>query len=507
MNQVGDIASTYGTDRIVILGKGPSLDEVEQHVFDQSFVIALNDAEWITDPDVAIFHEPWVAESIAAAGFRSKLYLTSAHFQPERGSVERLAYEPLSNDTSDIMMSRFIDARELVIEDTMLLTALEVARLVAEQRGATQRVYMVGFDFAPELGYSRKLKTGFEPELDLERSTAIEIQEHFLRHALYMLKDSNLDVVHVGGLDFSGLTPTGLNSKFGMKPVAGVAEDTNVQEVLVTAEVTTNHFGDRKRLERLIRESEAAGADFVKFQKRDVETFYSADQLASPYVSPFGATFGEYRHALELDHDDFAFIDGLCGELEIGWFLSVLDQPSFDYVQDLNPAMIKLPSTISQHKDYLSHVARNYHGPLVLSTGMTDEAYEAWVLETFGSQQTLYLLHANSAYPTPEQHCNIGVVRRYSLLARDHPHIVPGWSSHDPGWLGSALAVAAGAGMVEKHVKLGNTDWAHFDAVAVDLTTSAFREYVEAIRRAQAIVGSTEKRITASEHHKYPVAR
>ena len=60
--------------------------------------------------------------------------------------------------------------------------------------------------------------------------------------------------------------------------------------------------------------------------------------------------------------------------------------------------------------------------------------------------------------------------------------------------------------MVEKHVKLGNTEWAHFDAVALDLTTDAFADYVSSVRKAQVIVGSSQKRITDSEHHKYRVA-
>ena len=190
-------------------------------------------------------------------------------------------------------------------------------------------------------------------------------------------------------------------------------------------------------------------------------------------------------------------------ELGLGWFVSVLDQPSLEFVLDIGAGMIKLPSTISEHTEYLQFVADHYKGPLVLSTGMTDQDYEAWVLETFGDQEKLYLLHCNSAYPTPDHHANIGVVRHYYELSRNHPNLVPGYSSHDHGWMASALAVSAGAGMVEKHVKLGNTEWAHFDAVALDLTTPAFKEYVEHVRKAQVLVGSTTKRITASEHHKY----
>lgn len=80
---------------------------------------------------------------------------------------------------------------------------------------------------------------------------------------------------------------------------------------------------------------------------------------------------------------------------------------------------------------------------------------------------------------------------------------MPGYSSHDFGAMASAMAVAAGARIVEKHVKLGNTEWAHFDAVALDLTTSEFVDYVAAVREAEVIVGSEEKEINDSEHHKY----
>jgi len=33
--------------------------------------------------------------------------------------------------------------------------------------------------------------------------------------------------------------------------------------------------------------------------------------------------------------------------------------------------------------------------------------------------------------------------------------------------------------MVEKHVKIGNADWADFDAVALDMATPDFKNYVQ----------------------------
>ena len=42
----------------------------------------------------------------------------------------------------------------------------------------------------------------------------------------------------------------------------------------IVAEITTNHHGETKNLLELIHGAKKAGADFVKFQMRDVETFY-----------------------------------------------------------------------------------------------------------------------------------------------------------------------------------------------------------------------------------------
>lgn len=511
-----DTAAKYSTDTIVILGKGPSADRIHSRVFRNAIVIGINDAERIHPADITIFHEEWVGESVAEDGFRSAAYVTSTEFDAPGSTVVSLPFKPLANDGEDQVLLRFQDRSEIAIEEAIFLTALEVARSIADLRGRNQTVYMVGFDFTPDTGHARAAASQYSPELSSLRRAGIEMQQHILRNALYALEDSNLDVHHVGSLEYSTITVEALNEHFQVEAVERPAQEPAEAEpaperpgVEVTAEITTNHFGDLDRLEQLVRAAHAAGADWVKVQKRDVEHFYTPEQLAAPYRSPFGSTFGDYRHQLELDKEGFVFLDELTKDLGISWFASILDKPSFEWMLDeLDLPLVKLPSTISRKKDYLEYVAQNYTGSLVISTGMTDKEYEDWLLETFTRQDTLYLLHCNSAYPTPDEDTNIGVVRHYAQLAEQYdgtsgPRIVPGYSSHDFGWMASALAVAAGARMVEKHVKLGNTEWAHFDAVAVDLTTDDFKEYVDAVRRAQVFVGSTEKRITSSEHHKY----
>lgn len=387
-----------------------------------------------------------------------------------------------------------------MIEGVLFISALKVALEVARVRERPQKVYMIGFDFDADAGYAKIDGQHYEAGDAGGRRLMIDMQEHFLLNALYMLRGTEIDVVHVGTRNYSALTPAELAAEVLPNGTHEAGEDWKIS---VVAELTTNHFGDRARLERMVRAARAAGADYVKVQKRNVESFYSAKQLEAPYKSPFGTTFGDYRRQLELSAEDFSFLDELCARLGIKWFASVLDEPSYQFLREFKPELVKLPSTISEHTDYLKCVADSTDTGIVLSTGMTDANFEDWALQTFAKVPLLYLMQANSAYPTPSQDCNVAVVRRYHSLSRSYPHIIPGYSSHDEGWFGSALAIAAGARMVEKHVKLGNTEWAHFDAVALDLTTSDFRTYVTKIRDAEIVLGSEEKVVTASEHHKY----
>ena len=497
LNLIENIASTYATDTIHILGKGPSVDLIDPHVYANSLVIGINDAERIAPADITIFHGDWVEEGLKQSGFRSRLYLTAQRdFRAGDKTVVHAPLIQLTQESSELLMQRMM-TDSLEIEEILFVTALKLSRLIAQVRGRPQTVYMLGFDFNADIGQSKALSPDYVHDRSDERSLKISTQEYYFINALYTLRDSDLDVRHVGNRSFSALTAEQLNGHPSQSAASGDAS------VDIVAELTTNHFGDRFRLEKMIRASKAAGATYIKLQKRDVESFYTPEQLSAAYASPFGKTFRDYRHQLELSKDDFAFVDALCRELGIGWFASVLDEPSFHVMMEIGVPMVKLPSTISEHRDYLNFVAQNYRGSIILSTGMTDESYEKFVTDTFSNCERIYLLQCNSAYPTPLEHCHIGVVRHYHNLSKQNPLIVPGYSSHDHGWKASALAVAAGARMLEKHVKLGNTEWAHFDAVAVDLTTSAFREYVSHIRETEMIMGSDKKVVNDSEHHKY----
>ena len=61
----------------------------------------------------------------------------------------------------------------------------------------------------------------------------------------------------------------------------------------IIAEIGINHNGDMKLVRKLIEESHKAGADAVKFQKRDISLVYSKEELAKYYTKV--ASSKEYK--------------------------------------------------------------------------------------------------------------------------------------------------------------------------------------------------------------------
>jgi len=481
-------------------------------VLPPGLVINVNDSEKIIQGDIGIFSSNWVRHSLKERGFRCAYYLAGKPL-PDFVKHEVLPSVPLEYDAEELLLYRF-DLDAYFDEHFVLANALKVSREVARLTGKKPEVYLLGFDFSTEKGQiSKALGVDFARSEDVDRSLIVHSQEFdYLQLVRYFQDKPELQLLHVGAKEYSALTVAQFKDKFlprvevreqEPRPVGVPSEN----KVLVVAELTNNHLGDVARLVEMVERAKEAGADLIKVQKRDVDSFYSDEKLRSFYWSPFGKTLRDYRKGVELDEEKLHALDRVCKSLQIDWFCSVLDYPSFQSILQFSPALIKIPSTISNHRDFHQQVAQAYRGPIVISTGYTDQSYEEYVLNTFGGNQRIYLLHCISAYPTALPDCNVAVVKHYAELAKSNPALVPGYSSHDTGSFASVLAVASGARMVEKHMKLGDVDWVHFDKVALDLKTDSFKNYVKDIRQAEVALGSPVKRVLPTEHHKYEVVR
>ena len=506
---VADIAAKSSSDRVFIIGKGPSLDAVKLDALPSGVVLNLNDSERIRVGDVGIFSANWVRHSLQEDGFRCGFYLAGKPL-PQSIPHQVLPPIPFELDNEDLAILR-LQKPEFFDEPFVLLNALKFASALAKQRFRAVDVYLLGFDFSTTGGsMSRKLSADYSGATAAERDAVISAQDHEFRQLLRFFGSGDvLRLVHVGAKDFSAMSPAAFNRHvcgLGAAVESGPVDLAAPDHVLIVAELTNNHLGDPERLVEMIERAKESGADLIKVQKRDVDSFYTREQLATYYWSPFGETLADYRRGVELSDEMLDLLDTTCRRCGIEWFCSALDMPSYRALKRFNPRLLKVPSTISNHREFHRELAADYRGPLVVSTGATSQEYTEYVLETFSRNETLYLLHCVSAYPTPREACNVAVVRAYDAVRARHPKILPGYSSHDLGSLGSMLAVAGGARMIEKHVKLHDVEWVHFDKVAIDLATEDFARFVSDVRTAEMIVGSGEKRVLECEHHKYTVA-
>ena len=498
MTDLKNILLKYSGNDIYIFGSGASLDLIDTKSFNNNFKIGLNNVDHKYIMDVSVLNKQWFTNALNPEGHNSKIYITKNEIRNSK--IDQLICQESSNSITN---QEIINLDEVLIANPLFLTALNLCVKIAKIRNENQNVYFLGFDFDFEKGFSRGLEINFAGDGPKMKELRINSQEQVFREIQRVMSFENLHITHVGVREFSNLTPTAFNVKQKIAPNYHPTILSSEYKVDITAEITTNHLGQVSRAEEMIIRAKNSGANLVKFQMRDVDTFYSHAELCSPYVSPFGNTYGDYRHALEFSDSDFLQINEICKDLEIKWFVSVLDEPSYKRALKVGSKMIKLPSTISEKKSYLESVAQTYKGEIVISTGMTDESYAKWILETFKIQEKIYLLHTNSAYPTPIEDCNISVLNKYKEFSAQNKRLIPGYSSHDKGSFGSILAVACGARMIEKHVKLGSTDWLHFDEVALDLLDDSFFEFISDIRAAEVALGSETKRINRSEHHKY----
>ena len=492
---------------IIIIGKGASVDQIHIDSFKNKIIINANDSESIVVGDIGVFHHSWVLDRFKFEKPACKLYVTNNVMPNGVNSLYADLVQP--NQEPELFINRFFDTETIWLEAESIINCLRIANELAESLNSRKKVYLFGFDFSMDTGFSKSIKDGFHGHEKDYVSHLIHTQELYLERLLQFRDRLKIDVIHIGNRAYSMYSVEAFNAmlatpvEFPKVAHATISELSRSYDVSVVAEITTNHFGDRDRLRAMIHLAKISGADYIKLQKRHVDTFYTTDVLNKPYDSPFGKSFRDYRIGLELTEGDFEWVDSYCRKIGIGWFASILDSHSFEFIKSFNCDIIKLPSTISEKKDYLAKVGKEWSGGVVISTGMTDLSYEDFIFNAFSACKRIFLLQCTSAYPASEFDAAIAVVRHYRDLSFQDNRISPGYSSHDIGSFCSQLSVAAGAKMIEKHVKLGKVTWAHFDDVAIDLSTNEFKDFVNDIRRAEKICGSEIKKISLAEHHKY----
>ena len=261
----------------------------------------------------------------------------------------------------------------------------------------------------------------------------------------------------------------------------------------IIGEIGFNHNGDIDVAKKLMEVAKNAGADAVKFQKRTPELCVPEHQRNQMRDTPWGyITYLDYRYKVEFDEEDYAEIDRFAKEIGIDWFASSWDIPSLEFIDRFNPPAHKLPSALLTDLELL-RAYRATGKPLIVSTGMSTLNEIKAALEIIG-EENLILCHTTSSYPCPPEELNLRMIQ----TLRDMTSICPiGYSGHEVGLVPSAVAVAMGACLVERHITLDRAMWGSDQSASVE--PQGLASLVKYIRVTERSLGDGIKRVYDSE--------
>ncbi len=261
----------------------------------------------------------------------------------------------------------------------------------------------------------------------------------------------------------------------------------------IIAEIGINHNGSVDIAKLLIDAAVKAGVDAVKFQKRTPEICTPRDQWDKMRETPWGyIRYIDYRHKVEFGLDEYREIDRYCKEKGITWFASVWDEPSVDFLEQFDPVAYKIPSAALTDHNLLRHV-RATGRPMILSTGMSTMEQIRAAIAVVGTDN-LAVMHATSTYPCEPDELNLRMIQ---TLKREFPDVPIGYSGHEVGLVTTAVAVALGACMVERHITLDRAMWGSDQAASVE--PGGLQKLVKYIRVTERALGDGVKRVYESE--------
>lgn len=265
----------------------------------------------------------------------------------------------------------------------------------------------------------------------------------------------------------------------------------------IAAEIGINANGDLNIAKKLIDVAKLAGCDYVKFQKRDIDSCYTEKELNSFRESPFGNTFRKQKEGLEFSFDDYKEIDIYCRSIEIEWFASPWDIKSIDFLNQFDIPFIKIPSAKITDFKYLRKIKSNVNCLIILSTGMSTglEIKKAVdFLEDIENKKLKYILACTSTYPSKPEELNL---RYIQMLKTHYPNIRIGFSNHSPSIIFMPMAMILGAKMIECHITLDRS--MHGSDQASSIEPEGLRKLVKYIRGCEKALGSGIKKVYASE--------
>jgi N-acetylneuraminate synthase len=232
----------------------------------------------------------------------------------------------------------------------------------------------------------------------------------------------------------------------------------------IIAEIGINANGSLATALEMITEAHLAGADAVKFQKRNPEVCVPEHKKGDMRDTPWGRmTYIEYKHKIEFGKREYDAIDEHCKNLGIDWSASCWDLDSLEFIEKYDVAFHKIASASITDLELLKQI-RKTGKKIIMSTGMSTKDEISAAVKEFYGYKDFTLLHCVSSYPLDPNEASLGTMK----ALREEYNRPVGWSDHAPGLQVSLAAVAMGATVIERHFTLDRTMWGTDQAASLE---------------------------------------
>lgn len=265
-----------------------------------------------------------------------------------------------------------------------------------------------------------------------------------------------------------------------------------MKKTFIIAEAGANHNRSFDQAISLIDVAKESGADAVKFQTYSSETLYSKN---TPDFANY-TNLPKLIKDIELPREWQPDLKKYCDEKNIEFMSTPFDEKAVDELVSIGVKRLKIAGFESTDPRFVNMVC-SAKLPIIVSIGiganikLIDSILD--IANKHGVDDVTFL-HCNNAYPTPPSDVNMNTIQEMSIDKR----YKTGFSDHTISPFTSALAVAAGATVIEKHFTLSKFLKGPDHPFAVE--PHELKIMIEHIRYAEKCMGTKESNFTESEN-------
>lgn len=268
-----------------------------------------------------------------------------------------------------------------------------------------------------------------------------------------------------------------------------------MNKVLIVAELSANHNGNKQTAIDTIRAAKRAGADAIKLQTYTADTI-TLDSHVDDFKIKQGTLWdGRYLYDLYKEaytpwewHEELFHVAKEEGLL---CFSTPFDKTAVDFLESLSNPIYKIASFEITDIPLIEYAARKMK-PMVISTGIATFEDIKLAVETCRSvgNDDITLLKCTSSYPAPIEEANLCMIRDLA----ERFQVKAGLSDHTLGSVAPVVAASLEATMIEKHFiidrNIGGPD------AAFSMDEKEFAQMVKDVRMAEAAIGTVSYELT-----------